>query len=157
MFVGEFGHGRSMKLSTTLLVLVLGWCGAPLGASESVYAPAVKVVPLLTTQTDGTGRPLIGAANPEVSIVTVEFPPGAQTNWHKHTAPCFAYMLEGELSVELETGEVRTVKAGQAFAEVVDVLHNGINRGTVPARLVLFVTGEAGKAYTVRAATPPAK
>lgn len=143
-----------MRFFIATLVLMLGWCGVPLGASESVYAPAVKVVPLLTTQTDGTGRPLVAATNPEVSIVTVEFPPGAQTNWHKHTAPCFAYMLEGELSVELETGEVRTVKAGQAFAEVVEVLHNGINRGTVPARLVMFVSGEAGKAYTVRAATP---
>jgi quercetin dioxygenase-like cupin family protein len=150
------GMGVTMKLAIAILALMLGWSCVPLGASESVYAPAVKVVSLLTTQTDGTGRPLVAAADPEVSIVTVEFPPGAQTNWHKHSAPCFAYMLEGELSVELETGEVRTVKAGQAFAEVVDVLHNGINRGTVPARLVLFVTGEAGKAYTVRA-TPPAR
>lgn len=143
-----------MKLPVAILALMLGWAASPLGASESVYAPAVKVVSLLTTQTDGTGRPLVAAANPEVSIVTVEFPPGAQTNWHKHTAPCFAYLLEGELSVELETGEVRTVKAGQAFAEVVEVLHNGINRGTVPARLVMFVSGEAGNAYTVRAAAP---
>lgn len=156
-FAAGFGHGRIMKLSVALVALMLGWSCVPLGASESVYAPAVKVVPLLTTQTDGTGRPLVAAADPEVSIVTVEFPPGAQTNWHKHTAPCFAYMLEGELSVELETGEVRTVKAGQAFAEVVEVLHNGINRGTVPARLVMFVSGEAGQAYTVRATPPPAK
>lgn len=143
-----------MKVHAFILLLALGSCGVAAHASESVYAPAVRVESLLTTRTDGTGQPLLPVASPEVTVVTVEFPPGAQTNWHRHTAPCFAYMLEGELSVELETGEVRRVKAGQAFAEVVEVLHNGINRGSRPARLVMFVAGEAGKPYTVRAAPP---
>lgn len=146
-----------MKLRASVFILLAGcWCGPAL-ASESVYSPAVKVVPLLITQADGTGRPIVFPENPEVTVVTVEFPPGAQTNWHKHPMACFAYMLEGELSVELGSGEVRTVKAGEAFAEVVDVLHNGINRGTVPARLVMFVAGSAGKPYTTRPAAPPSK
>lgn len=62
-------------------------------------------------------------------------------------------MLDGELSVETATGEKKTFRPGDAIAEVVNVLHNGINAGPQPVRLVLFVIGTAGQPFAVRPAT----
>ncbi len=142
--------------------VIFSWCvcaglvAVPAAAAPGAYSAGVTVTPLLKTEADGAGRKLVyptaGAA--EVTAVLVEIPPGGQTNWHRHPVPCFAYMLEGELLVELAGGEARTLKAGQAFAEVIDVLHNGVNRTDKPVRLVMFVIGTAGQAYAMRPPSP---
>jgi quercetin dioxygenase-like cupin family protein len=82
--------------------------------------------------------------------VLVVIAPGRQTNWHRHPVPCVSYILEGELSVELAGGQTRILKAGEAFAEAVGVLHNGTNLGSKPVRLVLFALGTAGQPYAVK-------
>jgi quercetin dioxygenase-like cupin family protein len=81
----------------------------------------------------------------------VEIPPGAQTGWHKHPYPCFAYILSGSLTVEMEGGKVHELTAGQAMAESVNVMHNGKNTGEEPVKLVMFVMGEREKPFTERA------
>lgn len=43
-----------------------------------------------------------------------------------------------------------TYKTGEAFAEGVNVWHNGVNRGTVPVRVVVVFAGEDGKPVLVR-------
>jgi len=89
----------------------------------------------------------------EVTAVHVILPPGAQTGWHKHPVPCFAYILEGELDVQLASGETKTLKAGEAYAESVDVMHNGVNKGDAPVKLIMFAAGTCGQPYAVK---PPA-
>ncbi len=112
---------------------------------------------LLQTQTEGAGAKLVypAGAPAEVTTVLVEIAPGRQTNWHVHPVPCFAYMLKGEIAVETATGEKKTFKAGDAIAEVVNVLHNGTNPGATPARLVLFVIGTAGQPFAIKAPGAP--
>jgi len=144
----------------TCLAFVLAFGFAALAVAEpAAYSQAVTITPLLQTQTDGAGRPLVYPATgtPEVTAVLVTIAPGRQTNWHQHPVPCLAYMLEGEVHVELPSGEVKIFKAGQAFAEVVDLLHNGRNPGPAPAKLVMFVVGTAGKPYAVKAPAPDAR
>lgn len=145
----------SPRFPLTLLAAIL-LAGLAPAAEPRAYSRAVQVTTLLKTQMDGSGRKLVYPTNgdAEVTAVLVEIPPGAQTNRHTHPVPCFAYLLEGEVQVELPQGDVRTLKAGEAFAEVIDVLHNGVNRGSKPARLVMFVMGVTGQPYATRA---PAK
>ncbi|PTX94575.1 cupin domain-containing protein [Opitutus sp. ER46] len=143
-----------LRCSLALVVLTACWTATTrLAAGEEAYPAVVKVTPLLRTTTDNAGQPLVyprdGSA--EVTALLVEIPAGAQTAWHHHTVPCFAYMLEGELQVETRGRGVRTLKAGEAFAEVVDLLHNGRNKTERPARLVMFVVGTEGKRFTVPA------
>ena len=88
----------------------------------------------------------------EVTAVQVVIPPGAETGWHQHPVPCFAYLLEGELAVRLATGETKHLKAGHAFVETVGVMHNGRNDGRKSAVLVMFVAGTAGKPFVVKEA-----
>lgn len=81
----------------------------------------------------------------EVTAMLVELAPGMKTGWHKHPVPVYAYLLSGELMVELEGGKNIHYKTGDAIIEVVNTLHNGVNSGTVPARLVVFYTGIQGQ------------
>lgn len=132
---------------------------APVVATD--YASAVKVTRLLKTTTDEAGRPLAyptpADGQAEVTALLVEIAPGGQTGWHKHPLTCFGYVLEGEIEVTLADGRVNLIKAGEALSEVVDLAHNGVNRGAKPVKLVMFVLGtKDGGPFTVKTAAPTA-
>jgi quercetin dioxygenase-like cupin family protein len=117
------------------------------------YLPVIKATPLLKTTTTAGDQPIVypKVDQPEVTAVLVEIPPGAQTGWHKHPFPAYAYLLSGVLTVELEGGKANTFKAGDAIAETVNMLHNGKNAGKEPVKLIMFVTGAKGEPFTVKA------
>ena len=110
------------------------------------YAKAIVVTPLLKTSATASGQAIEypKTASPEVRMLLVEIPPGTETGWHKHPMPCYAYILSGSVTVELENGTHYTFGPGQAFAETVNTLHNGKNTGTEPVRIVMTVTSEKG-------------
>jgi len=108
---------------------------------EKGYTPAIVVTPLLVTGATASGQPIVypKTDSPEVRMLLVEIPAGAETGWHRHPMPAYAYVLSGSVTVELEDGKRYTFHAGEAFAETVGVLHNGKNTGTEPARIVMTV------------------
>ena len=120
------------------------------------YNRTIKAIPLLSTTTTTSGQPIAypKTDKPEVSVLLVEIPPGAETGWHKHASPCYAYILSGTLTVEMEGGKSFTFSAGQAFAETVNTPHNGKNEGAEPVRLVMTVTGEQGLPIAERLKKP---
>ena len=112
---------------------------------------SVKITPLLKTENSWDGKPIVyPKGQSEITGVLVEIAPGSETGWHLHPAPSFAFVLEGELAVQLKTGEVKKLKAGEAFAEVVNVLHNGRNTGAVPVKLIVFYAGVVGQKISVK-------
>ena len=118
---------------------------------EPAYRGEVQITTLLKTDKDSAGRKIEypkGAA--ELTAVIVTIPVGAKTGWHEHPFPCMAYVLEGELQVEQATGVKSTIKQGEAFAEVVNLLHSGVNVGNKPVKLVMFVAGEKGQPFAVK-------
>ena len=88
------------------------------------------------------GDPVITAA-----IVTVA--PGAETGWHRHDAPMFAYVLEGQITVDYGPDGTRTFSAGETLLEAFKTDHNGINTGTIPVRILTVYAGAEGTANTV--------
>lgn len=165
-----FIHSVSRSVSVwVVIVLALGAFATgraraeSLAATESVpgaeaYAGEIQVTRLLRTQVDAAGRkieyPTGGAA--EITALLVEVPPGGRTGWHKHPLPCIGYMLEGELHVTLIDGRVNVFRAGEALAETVELEHEGVNPGPGVARLVMFVLGTEGAAFTVKTPEPEA-
>ena len=137
-------------------LLALGSCANPPREEGHVYPTAIKVTHLLQSDVDAAGHKLAypKTGDAELTAVLVEIPAGAKTGWHIHTVPCAAYMIEGEVRIELADGSMRTVKQGQTFAEVVNLLHNGRNPGPKTAKLVLFVAGSRNMAYTVKKPAP---
>lgn len=91
--------------------------------------------------------PFIPAGAHAMTIV-VEFPPGDPgTPPHRHSGPCFGYVLEGEMVFELEGEPARVVRAGEAFWEPGgDVIHyqDGNNRRDIPVRFTVTMLCEPG-------------
>jgi quercetin dioxygenase-like cupin family protein len=91
----------------------------------------------------------MASEKPEVQAVVVEVAPGAATAWHKHPINNFAYILEGELRLELEDHTTHLFKTGEAFAEVVDLWHRGVNVGAGPLKILVFYSGEVGAPISI--------
>jgi quercetin dioxygenase-like cupin family protein len=104
------------------------------------------MVPLLSTGTNIVGEtlryPTSGPAHVTAAIIALA--PGGKTIVHKHGVPLFAYILEGELTVDYGEHGKRTYKQGQAFMEAMDVAHYGVNTGTQPVRLIAVYMGAKG-------------
>ena len=141
--------GKIGLLSTLLLAL------PHLGGAESAtleYTKSIVVQSLLQTGTTASGQSIVYPKTdaPEVRMLFVEIPQGTETGWHRHPMPCYAYVLAGSVTVELENGKNYTFHAGEGFAETVGTLHNGKNSGQEPVKIVMTVTGAKGVPTTVR-------
>lgn len=116
------------------------------------YQKEIKVEILLKTDTTVIGQKIRypDFLNDEVTILKVTIPPGKATGWHKHEIPVFAYVLEGNLSVELEDGKVNYFHENSTISEVFNAYHNGVNNGKEAVVLIAFYLGEKGKPLSVK-------
>jgi quercetin dioxygenase-like cupin family protein len=155
-------HGAFVR-GLLLLLAAAGLLAADLNAKEPAtdegYTKQIMVTPLLRTTKTASGEPVAYpvTSSPEVTAVLVEIPPGAQTGWHQHPYPCYAYILSGKLTLEVKGQKPRELVAGEALVEAVNATHRGTNKGTEPVRLVMFVTEEEDKPFTVRVPDPASK
>ena len=140
-----------MKKSFPILGVCLLICvGFVLPAAA--YDSGVTVTTVLKSTTTASGKPAqyLKTDRPEITAALVEFAPGAETGWHTHQVPVYAYVLEGTLQVTLGDGKVSTFEKGQAIIEVIDTAHNGKNIGKDKVKLIVFYTGEVGKPNSVK-------
>jgi len=109
------------------------------------------VQPLLQTTVNSLGQPIAYPRDgtPEVTALLVEMVPGQETGWHRHPVPLLGYILTGELTVYQISGEKRVVRPGEVSLESVDVIHNGVNEGDVPLKMIVFVVGLKDVPFTV--------
>ena len=102
-------------------------------------------VPLLSTGTTVLGEKIhYPAGDAHVTAAIVTLVPGGRTILHKHDVPLFAYILEGELTVDYGTHGTRTYKQGQSLMEAMGVAHFGVNNGAQPVRLLAVYMGATG-------------
>jgi quercetin dioxygenase-like cupin family protein len=116
-------------------------------SAQSQYNNSILVEKVLKSDTTSIGQRIMypRVSDAEVTIAKITFPPGSETGWHKHDIPVFAYVMEGELTVELDNGKSVQFKQGSAFAEVFDTWHNGKNNEKENLVLIAFYMGEKGK------------
>jgi quercetin dioxygenase-like cupin family protein len=121
-------------------------------AISADYNSGVTSKVLAKTTLTGNGQkisyPLTDKA--EVTAMTVDLAPGAETGWHKHPVPVYAYVVSGSLAVELEGGNKLSFTAGDAIIEVVNTMHNGKNLADVPVKLAVFYLGAEGTPNVIR-------
>src|SRR5512139_138060 len=86
--------------------------------------------------------PASGPAHVTAAIVTLA--PGASTIAHEHGVPLFAYMLDGELTVDYGDKGKRVYKKGDAFMEAMAVPHVGTNTGDGVVRILAVYMGAEG-------------
>jgi quercetin dioxygenase-like cupin family protein len=143
---------KASRFIVAAVVILWGFGAGPNGLCAE-YKPGVKVSVIKKTTTAANGQELAYPrdAKPEVTVATVEVPPGGETGWHSHPFPVYAYVMAGTITVAVEGAGEHVFKEGEAIIEVMDTAHNGRNRGSVPVRLVVFYTGVLGGQNTVTA------
>jgi quercetin dioxygenase-like cupin family protein len=119
------------------------------GAVDCGSGVTATLILQTTTTTGHYPVKYLNAQNPEITVMKVEIKPGTETGWHSHPVPLYAYVLEGNLTVEVKGGKTYHFTAGDAIVEVVNIPHNGKNPGTLPVVLIVFYTGETGIPNTV--------
>ena len=91
------------------------------------------------------------AAGYEGVMAQVEIAPGGREGKHTHPAEVLAYVLEGTATLEVEGQPTQTLGPGSSFFIPAGKVHEGINNGTSPVKLVAVFVTEKGKPMTTAA------
>ncbi len=116
---------------------------------------SVQIKQILKTSTSWSGSPLPGFSSgmTEFKVLLFKIAPGGKTTVHVHPLNGAGYMIAGELtmfSTEDPHGsfenakKVRTItlRAGDAWAESVNIWHYGENQSDTEAEFVLMFAGQ---------------
>lgn len=130
-----------MKITKLMFVLLFLMTG-------TVMAQEARVTPL-------TSKDLPELPGKEVSMITVEYPPGSTDPIHRHNAHAFVYVLEGSIIMQVKGGKEVTLTPGQTFYEGPDDIHLvGRNASkTKPAKFVVFLIKDKGAPVLVPVGT----
>lgn len=112
-----------------LLLTLFTLIGLSMRAQQ--YSGKLKFENVVETEVNAMGQKIIypDFKDAKVSMMKITFPPGESTGWHKHTIPVFSYILQGTLTIETEDHQIMEFKEGSSFAEMVNVYHQGTNKG----------------------------
>ena len=98
-------------------------------------------------------KDLTGVPGREVSMIFVEYPPGASSPVHAHHAQALVYVLEGSIVMQVRGGAPVTLAPGQTWYEGPDDVHvvsrNASN--SAPARYLVFLVKDKGAPILVPA------
>ena len=91
-------------------------------------------------------KDLAGVPGRELSMITVEYPPGGADPVHTHHAQALVYVLEGSIVMQVRGGAPVTLAPGQTFYEGPDDVHIvGRNAShTAPAKFLVFLVKDKG-------------
>ena len=137
-----FHLGSALALAVTLGIA--GVQGVHAQEQEEFVSKA-KATKLLLT-------PLAGVEGKEVHIVHFSAPAGFVSGKHSHPGPAFVYILEGQLTIEVEGMEPVTVGPGDVYAEPVGnkVMQAWNKSSTHGVKVVVFQVGDEGKPLMVK-------
>lgn len=135
---------RGLALAATVLLFATV---AGVATGRDVYP---RVQPLLSSGQTVLGQKIAypTGARTRVTAVIVTLEPGEETGWHTHSAPMFAYIIEGELTVDYGPNGTRVYRAGDSLLEAIYLPHNGRNTGPGNVRVLAVSMGAVGLADT---------
>ena len=126
--------------------------------STAPSAPSLSIAGDTLAAQEATVRSLMSkdlAGDParELSMITIEYPPGSVDPVHTHHAQALVYVLEGTIVMQVRGGAPVTLAPGQTFYEGPDDVHIvGRNASqTAPARFLVFLVKDKGAPLLVPA------
>jgi quercetin dioxygenase-like cupin family protein len=111
--------------------------------SASTQEKIVVTTLLKTNVTAGGQKIVFPTGDTEVTAMIVDLPAGTDTGWHEHSYPRYGYIMSGAVTVENESRQRQTYRAGSFVIEQVGAFHHGTT--TEPTRLLVIDQNEAGK------------
>lgn len=131
-----------MKLKSLLLLSAL---------ISSAFAAHAAPAPAPATQSisQAFAYPLANVPGKKMTALVVDYAPGGTTAAHRHgEAFVVAYVLEGEITSQVDDGKVKTYHAGESWTEQPGA-HHRISKNaskTKPAKLLaIFITDDNQK------------
>ena len=99
-----------------------------------------------TTVRSLLSKDLVGVPGRELSMITIEYPPGASDPVHTHHAQAVVYVLEGSIVMQVSGGAPVTLGPGQTFYEGPEDVHIvGRNASdSAPAKFLVFLVKDKG-------------
>jgi quercetin dioxygenase-like cupin family protein len=93
----------------------------------------------------------------DVTVITVDYPPGGSTPPHEHPGYTYAYVLQGAVVSQLDGQKPVTYKAGEMWTEMPREDHMVSKNESVskPARLLVFFLAPHGAPLTTFLAHTP--
>ena len=125
-----------MSRQIALLLLTILFGNQP---STSEAHGDAEVTNLVTVQTDSVPPR-------DLTMITVEYPPGGSSRPHRHNAYVLVYVLEGELEMQVQGQPSKKLRAGQSFVERPDDVHV-VSRNVstkVPAKFLVVALKKPG-------------
>ncbi len=74
-----------------------------------------------------------------------EFEPGVAAGKHTHPGEELGYVLEGQLELRIDGQAPKIIKAGETFFVPEGLAHDGINTGSVKAKVLATYVVDKGK------------
>lgn len=130
---------HNAKVASWLALAAVAWL-LPLGlVSNASTVQKATISPLLTTA-------LSHDESKELSLITVEYPPGGSTPAHTHHAQALLYVLEGSIVMQVRGGASVTLSPGQTWYEGPDDVHVVSRNASSsrPAKYVVFMVKDKG-------------
>lgn len=130
----------TLAASAVIAALAAAW-GIP--AVRAQQAPPVKRTVLQKHDLRAQGQ--------EGVMALVEIPAGGREGRHSHPAEAFVYVMDGTLTFDVEGKPAATYRAGDSFFIEPGRVHEGINSGSAPAKLVAVFVTDKDKPMTTQA------
>jgi Cupin domain. len=110
----------------------------------------VETLAKTSSSWDGEALPDYPKGKPEVTILRIKIPAGAELSMHEHPVINAGVLLSGELTVVAKDKKTLHLKAGDSIVEVVNKAHYGKNEGTKTAEIIVFYAGTVDKPITIK-------
>jgi quercetin dioxygenase-like cupin family protein len=123
-------------------------------AAVAVVAILASPASVLQAQTGVDRKVLLQedltAPGQQVSLIAVTIAVGAREGLHTHPGTLVGQVQEGELMLEQQGLPTRTYKAGESFSVKQGQVHEGMNHGKTPTRILVSLVAEKGKPLTTQ-------
>jgi len=127
-----------------LIALALGFAFTNgMTGPAAAQQPAVQRKVLLTQDLPIPGYQAV--------MVEVVIPVGGREGRHSHPGAAVAFIQDGTVTLDHEGRATATYKAGEAVFIEAGKIHEGINMGTAPVKLIATFVTEKGKPLTTPA------
>ena len=102
----------------------------------------IKVTKLIETDSSWEKTKIIYPnGDTKITALLVEMQPKAEMQMHYHEVPSFGYILEGKITVQSESGDLKTFSKGDVVIEMINKKHSGVNPGESVTKFIVFYMG----------------
>ncbi|HUU47817.1 MAG TPA: cupin domain-containing protein [Nitrosopumilaceae archaeon] len=131
-----------MQLKTISILIGIGFVLTFTGVYFVIAADDVSSQTILDTTTTIIGQEIQYSSGSQIISKIVTIPVGAETGPHIHENPMFAYIMDGEVTVDYGEQGIKTFVKGESMVEAINYTHNGKNNGDTPTKILVVLIGE---------------